>query len=120
MYKHDQAFSTFMEELLLAHKNGVDVGNINRSKEFPLLSLKSVYETCKTKMVNYLSMALPSTGHPPHINIIADKATYKHRTRQFVALTTITPGCPQFVHSVFLDAPPVKCHDVPGVTESII
>ena len=38
-------------------------------------------------------MALPSTGHPP-INIIADKATYKHRTRQFVALTTIIPGGP--------------------------
>ena len=104
---------------MLAHKNGVDIGNINHSKEFPRLFLKSVYETYKTKMVNYLSTAFPSTGHPP-INIIADKATYKHRTRQFVAPTTITPGCPQFVQSVFLDVPPVKRHDRPGVTESII
>ena len=38
MYKHGQALSTFMEVLLLAHKNGVDIGNINHSKEFPLLS----------------------------------------------------------------------------------
>ena len=68
---------------------------------FPQLFLKSVYETCKTKIVNYLSTA--STGRHPPINIIADKAT-----RQFVALTTITPGGPQFVQSVFLDAPPVK------------
>ena len=68
MYQHGQSFSTFTEELLLAHKNGVDVDNINHNKEFPLLFLKSVYETFKTKMVNYLSTALPSTSHPPILN----------------------------------------------------
>ena len=71
----------------MLHKCGVDVGDINHSYKFLQKFLESVAEVVKDNVKDYLKKPLPQTGFAPPVKVLADKATYKHRTRQFVGLT---------------------------------
>ena len=52
--------------------------------------------------------------------MLADKATYKHRTRQFVGLTSVIPDADDLLQYMYLGLPVMKIHTGEGVGQSII
>ena len=46
-------------------------------------------------------------GHLPPVGVSADKATYKHRSRQFLSVATINPGGEHLIEIVSCGAPVV-------------
>jgi hypothetical protein len=52
--------------------------------------------------------------------VLADKATYKHRTRQFVGLTSVIPDADDLLQYMYLGLPVMKIHTGEGVGQSII
>ena len=59
-------------------------------------------------MKRFLSSKLPQTGHRPPLALSADKATYKHRSRQFLGAVTIVPGGPNLLEVISCGQPVVK------------
>ena len=53
----------------------------------------------------HLSTRLTATGCLPPANIIMDKFTYHHWTRQLVGLITLSPGSKQLIQAMLLEAP---------------
>ena len=76
------------------------MGDINHSYKFSQKYLESVAEVIKDKVKRYLRTPLPQTGFSPPVKVLADKATHKHRTRQFVGLTTIVPNAVELIQYV--------------------
>lgn len=62
------------------------------SRKFPAVFRPQVYAVVKTRLKSFLTNKLPQTGHRPPLALSADKATYKHRSRQFLGGVTISPG----------------------------
>lgn len=62
---------------------------------------KAVAETVKDKVTNFFTTPLLQTGFPPVMNILADKATWKHCTRQFVAAIAMVPDAPTLLQTVY-------------------
>ena len=108
-------FSDYEDLLLLQSQNGLDIGDINHSQKFPASFLPFVAKEVHSRMNRFLSTRLPRTGHLPPLNITADKATYKHRTRQFVAATTVVPDSESLIQVILLGLPPVKGHHGPDI-----
>ena len=53
------------------------------------------------------------------MNVVADKATWKHRTRQFVMAITMVPDAPELLQTIYLGLPVVKRHCGMDIAESI-
>ena len=119
-YYRGRPYTDYEDEVFLLHKCGVDVGGINHSYKFPQNILESVAEVVKDNLKNYLKKPLSQTGFAPPVKVLADKATYKHRTRQFVGLTSIIPDSDDLLQYMFLGLPVVKLHTGEGVGQSII
>ena len=104
IYYRRRPYTDYEDEVFLLHKCGVDVGDINHSYKFPQKFLDSVAEVVKDNVKDYLKKPLPQTGLvAPPVKVIADKATYKHRTRQFVGLTSIIPDSDDLLQYMFLE-----------------
>ena len=56
--------------------------------------------------------------HP--LNILADKGTNCHRTRQFTMVVVVVPDSPQLLTPIYLGQPVVKQHDGAGIAQSIV
>ena len=120
IYYRGRPYTDYEDEVFLLHKCGVDVGDINHSYKFPQKFLESVAEVVKDNVKDYLKKTLPQTGFAPPVKVLAEKATYKHRTRQFVGLTSIIPDSDDLLQYMFLGLPVVKLHTGKGVGQSII
>ena len=120
IYYRGRPYTDYEDQVFLLHKCGVDVGDINHSYKFPQKFLESVAEVVKDNVKCYLKNPLPQTGFAPPVKVLADKATYKHRTRQFVGLTSIIPDSDDLLQYMFLGLPVVKLHTGEGVGQSII
>ena len=68
---------------------------------------KSISQVLRGRFQTFLSSPLVATDSLPPVNIIKDKFTYHHWTRQLVGLVTLSPGSKQLIKAVFLAAP--KC-----------
>ena len=68
----------------------------------------------------FLKTRLLQAGFKPCGKIGADKATWKHRSRQFVSFVTVVPDSDDVIHVFYLGHPVVKSHNGQGVTQSII
>lgn len=102
------SFQSFETQILLQNLNGVDIGDINHSKDFVKKLLPEFAKHIKGRVKKFITTTLPQTGHLPAVNTAADKATYKHRSRQFVSLTTIVPDSPGLIQMIFVGIPVVK------------
>ena len=111
LYKKGRPFEDFEEQLYLQSVNGVDVGHMNHSSEFARSFMPYVAKTVKEQVNAFIETPLQQTGHRPLLNIQADKATYKHRTRQFATATTIVPDSYQLLQVVFIGQPVVVKHE---------
>ncbi len=120
LYYRGRPYTDYEDEILLLHKCGVDVGDINHSYKFPQKFLESVAQVVKDNVKDYVKKPLRQTGFAPPVKVLADKATYKHRTRQFVGLTSVIPDADDLLQYMFLWLPVVKVHTGKGVGQSII
>ena len=102
------SFASFETELMLQNLNGVDIGDTNHSKIFARSLLPHFASKIDLRLKKFITTRLPQTGHIPAMNTSADKATYKHRTRQFVSLVTIIPDSPGLLQVIFVGIPVVK------------
>ncbi len=102
IFKSGNPFTDFENLIYLQSINGADVGNINHSNEFPRAFMPYVADVVKNRVNEFIQTPLMQTGHQPMLNISADKATYKHRTRQFATATTIVPDSDQLLQVIFL------------------
>ena len=59
-------------------------------------------------MKQFITSKLQQTGHKPPLALSADKATYKHRSRQFLAGVTIAPGSDNFLEVISFGQPIMK------------
>ena len=51
----------------------------------------------KGSLNKFLSTRLPQTGHRPTLNVLADKATSKFHTKQFVGVAMVVPNAENLV-----------------------
>ena len=59
---------------------------------------------------NFSSTKLTQTGYLPALNISADKATYKHHTREFLSCATVDPGADELIRVIGFGQPIVTAH----------
>ena len=60
-----------------------------------------------SRLCKFFSTPLECTAHLPPVGVSADKATYKHRSRQFLSVATINPGGKNLIEIVSCGAPVV-------------
>ena len=77
-------------------------------------------EVVKGKIQDFLNARIPKTGFTLPMKILADKATYKHCTRQFVGVVTMVPDADDLIQYSYLRSPIVKKHDGDSAGKSTI
>ena len=113
---------TDLPNLLLPQSmNELDIGELNHSEKFPARFLPHVAEEVEYRVNNFLNNRLDQTGFRPVGKVVADKLTYKYRTRQFVAFITVVPDSTEFIQPIFLDIHVVKAgHTGPAIAKNLI
>ena len=108
-------------------KNGVDLGDINHSFGFVPKFLPHLAAAVRKRIKTLLSSKLVATGCLPPVNIVADKATHQHKTRQLVGVITLNPGGKNLIEALYLSAPGCPRGDgeylkdnIVGVTDKFI
>ena len=119
-YQSGMSARGYEKEILKAKLNGLDVGDINHSKEFYSNYRSFVADEVRNCLSSYFTSRLQPTGFLPPVNVQADKGTNCHRTRQFTSVTTVVPDSKDLITNVYLGQPVVKQHDGPGISQSII
>eukprot|EP00112_Aurelia_sp_Birch-Aquarium-sp1_P017083 Seg3933.2 transcript_id=Seg3933.2/GoldUCD/mRNA.D3Y31 product="hypothetical protein" protein_id=Seg3933.2/GoldUCD/D3Y31 len=113
-------YTDFPDLIVLHSMNGLDVGEINRSKVFPAKFLPFVAKEVEGRVTNFLSTRMEQTGFLPAGKVCADKATSKHRSHHFISFITVIPDSEPVIQPIFLDVPLVKTHSGPKITNNII
>ena len=97
--------SHYPEDVAMLAKEGVDVGEMNHSREYAAKFGECLGEVVQTRVIEYLSSPLPQTGLRPPCKVVADKATHKHWSNNLTGVLTIVPGADHLIQGIFLDAP---------------
>ena len=118
-YQRGSSKRNFEQDIFILVLNGVDLGNINHSKEFYSEYMPYVSNEISGQVKRFFKSRLEQTGFRPPLNLQADEGTNCHRTRQFTSVVTIVPDSPSLLSVIYLGQPVVKKHDGPGITESI-
>ena len=111
-------FETDMINLKIA--GAPNVGELHHSRKFPAEFRPFVSTVIKGRVEKYITTNLLQTGHLPPIALSADKATYKHRSRQFLSIVTIVPDGENFLEVISCGQPVVKeGSDAVGLAKNI-
>ena len=113
------SFSDYPDLVATIVQGNTFMGDINHSDKFPRAFLKSVASIVKQKIKKYLKKDLKSTGFKPPVKLVADKDTYKHRTRQIISLITVFPQAKDFIQHVYIAHPVVTKHSGKDVAENL-
>ena len=105
-FKLGRPYTDYEVDVLLLEKSGAVVGEPNHSRMFPPAFRPCVSKAVTERVSNFLSSPLLMTGHPPPL-ASADKATYKHRSRQFFSAVTVNPGGENFLEIISCGQPVV-------------
>ena len=104
----------------LLSRAGVDVGDINHSFKFVAKFAPAAAEVVKGRVSTYFQTALVQTGRRPPVKILADKATWKHRTRMVSGLVTVVPDTPVLLQTFFLASKSCPGGTGDAMTESLV
>ena len=104
-YKLGRPYTDYETDVLLLEKSGAQVGELNHSRKFPAAFRPCVQKAVTKRLCKFLSTPLESTGHAPPLALSADKATYKHRSRQFLSAVTIKAGGENFIEIISCGQP---------------
>ena len=91
-YKLGRPYTDYEADVLLLEKSGAIVGELNHSRKFPAAFRSCVKKAVHNRVCKFFSTPLDCTGHLPPLAVSADKATFKHRSRQFLSVVTVIPG----------------------------
>ena len=100
-------YTDFETDVQLLKKAGSMVGELNHSRKFPAAFRPSVRKVVNERVKKYFSTPLTCTGHLPPVAVSADKATFKHRSRQFLSVATVNPGGKNLIEIISCGAPVV-------------
>ena len=106
-------------EVLRKINDGIDMGDLNHSHNFPPKFRPFVAKEIHRRMSSFLTSRMLQTGYLPPINVGADKGTNRHRTRQFITALTVVPDAEELLQPIYIGQPVVKDHSGQGVASSI-
>ena len=101
----------YEEQISLLSMLNVDVGELNHSNKFPAKFIPYLSNNIDQKIKHFFTTPMAQTGFKPALKITADKATYCHRTRQFIGCITVIPEAEDVIQCIFLGAPIVRIDD---------
>ena len=110
LYLKGCPYADFEDDVLVQKMNGTTVGELNHSRKFPAAFRPFVSKAIVRRVSDFFGRKLSQTGHLPVVNITADKATYKHNTRQFFSCVTVMPGADKLLQVISFGQPIVKSH----------
>ena len=105
LYRRARSFSESENLLLIQHLNDTKIGNINHSRNFPSVFLKSVAEIIQELKIEFNSSNIFQTGFKPALAITADLATFRLKCRHFMASITCIPDSEKLIQVVYLGQP---------------
>jgi hypothetical protein len=108
LYLRGRPYTDYEYDVFNLQQAKAKIGHLNHSRNFPALFRPHVYTVVKRKLKSFLNQKLEQTGHKPPLALSADKATYKHRSRQFLGGVTISPGAENLLAIVSFGQPVVK------------
>ena len=108
-------YTDYGDDVILLYMNGAAVGELNHSWKFRPFLCTVITQRVK----KFACTLLLQTGHLPVVNITADKATYKHDTRQFLSYVTVVPGAEDLLQVIRLGQPIVKGHKGIDIAKNI-
>ena len=108
LFLKGRPFSDYEEDILILKQAKATVSQLNHSRKFPSAFLPHVAKEVDSRIKKFLTSKLQQTGHRPPLALSADKATYKHRSRQFLGGVTISPGGENFLETLSFGQPIVK------------
>ena len=108
LYLMGRPYTDYEYDVLNLKQDKIEVGHMNHSRKFPAAFRPHVHTVVKTQLTKFLTSKLPQTGHRPPLALSADKATYKHRSRQFLGAVTVVPGGPNLLEVISGGQPIVK------------
>lgn len=101
-------YTDYEDDVLNLKQANAKLGHMNHSRKFPAAFRPHVYAVVKTRLKRFLTRKLSQTGHRPPLALSADKATYKHRSRQFLGGVTISPDGQNLLEVISCGQPIVK------------
>ena len=119
--KHGKSRADFEEEVLKAHLNGEDVGDLNHSRFFAKDLDKAIYKSMKKSLKFNVNLNLDSTKQKQPAGLVMDKMTPNKRTGQIHGVIIPVPENPlsqNLLVPLMLEVPPVKQHDAEGLAKS--
>eukprot|EP00794_Sanderia_malayensis_P004949 gene4949-5598_t len=118
-----RSYLDFEKDLLLAHLNGMDIGDINHSADFGKSLTNDIHTIIKNRIKINLDSPLESTGKKRPVALIADKITPNKRTGHIMGLVVPIPEnslSSDFLVSIMLGSSVVKEHDAIGLATSML
>ena len=110
LFLKGRPYTDFEDDILVEKINGSVVGELNHSRKFPAAFRPFVSRAVARRVTTFIGTRLVQTGHLPAVNITADKATFKHHTRQFLSCVTVVPGAEELLQVISFGQPIVKGH----------
>ena len=120
LYFQKLPFSLYESILPWYAMNGIDMGEINHSREFARKFVSSVYDVLVKRLRVLLSKPLPCTGDVSPIVILGDKGTVKRDVTQPTIIRVAFPGEQNLFRKYYLSHPLVTSHSGDNVTELLI
>ena len=108
LYLKGRPYTDYEHDVLNLKQAKAKIGHLNHSRNFPALFRPHVYTVVKRKLKSFINEKLKQTGHKPPLALSADKATYKHRSRQFLSGVTISPGAENLLAVISFGQPVVR------------
>ena len=120
---HGSSYQNFEEDVLTAHLNGVDTGDINNGCDFAKDLTRNIVDVMKEKLAENLSKDLAATARKRPVGLVSDKITPNKRTGHITALILPVPENPlteKFLNPIMLDLPPVTDHTADGLSDQML
>ena len=119
IYQTGASERSYEKEILKCSLNDVDIGDLNHSRNFARNYRPFVAKEILKRSKIFFCSRLDQTGFRPPLNIVADKGTNVHRTRQFTAVITVVPNSENLINPIYIGQPVVKVHNGSGIATSI-
>ena len=120
---HGSSYLNFEEDVLTAHLNGTDTGDINNGSDFARDLTRDIVTVMENKFKENLAKPLAATKRKRPVGLVADKITPNKRTGHISALVVPVPENPLsqcFLNPLMLELPPVTDHTAEGLSDQML
>ena len=120
---HCKSYLNFEDDVLTAHLNGADTGDINNSREFAKDLTACIVSVMKEQLAQHISKPLDATGMKRPVGMVSDKITPNKRTGHITALILPVPENPltqSLLTPVMLELPAVIDHTAEGLSSQML